>query len=569
MCLFRQHIPPSTNLTIRDTSNLTIQRSFLFARTIVGSGLPRLHRFRIKIFFFSHQNLTGPLFLLLSPSTETLGMASPASRCVLLDPGVPDYVFSIGPTEQGWASIDLKKKRYQGCGRYGPLLAESVKLYVRLAEEHPALSRLAICADKNIIRNIVAEELKKKKASKAAESSSPGLMVPDLAIRAIEFDKIDEISGVTARVEVADKNLMVLSLSFVFTSSKHYLLYDAIHASMSMIPIPNWCCDIYLPSNPLPVRYGDEYALVLFAKNYPYKREGRSTCIDLLYLWTPPKSSSPPTLLPPPPPPPREKMYPNPSGEPWHTRKPRFSKETPASFCHHVKFTSSSHAFWADLTKGVLCCRIKDLLDSFFVHFDFIELPPGCKSDALDDSDTGPAEMFRTMGCSTGDLIKFVSISFDDSVPEDDKTVTEWTLDMGTLQWTKGEELRFGTLWELDDFKKDGLPETEPVYPLLSMEEGDGGDLYFILSRPIMRWEDPAVHHVCRFNMTSKKLVSNPLSWRPDKIVPSGLLGCEFFRHLDSQRLVPDNRKMDAGKVQSWVEMESGNQFCDYTHSCF
>jgi hypothetical protein len=41
----------------------------------------------------------------------------------------------------------------------------------------------------------------------------------------------------------------------------------------------------------------------------------------------------------------------------------------------------------------------------------------------------------------------------------------EWTLDMDTLQWTKGEELRFGTLWELDDFKKDGLPETEPVYP--------------------------------------------------------------------------------------------------------
>ncbi|KAF2941390.1 hypothetical protein DAI22_03g343300 [Oryza sativa Japonica Group] len=289
-------------------------------------------------------------------------MVWPASRCVLLDPGVPDYVFSIDQTKQGWASIDLKKKRYQGCGRYGPLLAESVKLYARLAEEHPALSRLAVCADKNIIRDIVAEELKKKQAFKVA----------DLPIRAIEFGNVDEISGVTARVEVADKNLMVLSLSFVFTSSKlkHYLLYDAIHASMSMIPIPNWCCDIYLPSNPLPVRY--------------------------------------------------EKMYPNPSGEPWHTRKPRFPKETPASFCHHVKFTSSSHAFRADLTKGVLCCRIKDLMDSFFVHFDFIELPPGCKSDALDDSDTGPAEMFRTMGCGTGDLIKFVSISFDDSVPEDD-----------------------------------------------------------------------------------------------------------------------------------------------------
>ncbi|EAY91905.1 hypothetical protein OsI_13587 [Oryza sativa Indica Group] len=259
-------------------------------------------------------------------------MVWPASRCVLLDPGVPDYVFSIDQTKQGWASIDLKKKRYQGCGRYGPLLAESVKLYARLAEEHPALSRLAVCADKNIIRDIVAEELKKKQAFKVA----------DLPIRAIEFGNVDEISGVTARVEVADKNLMVLSLSFVFTSSKlkHYLLYDAIHASMSMIPIPNW--------------------------------------------------------------------------------KPRFPKETPASFCHHVKFTSSSHAFRADLTKGVLCCRIKDLMDSFFVHFDFIELPPGCKSDALDDSDTGPAEMFRTMGCGTGDLIKFVSISFDDSVPEDD-----------------------------------------------------------------------------------------------------------------------------------------------------
>uniref|UniRef100_A0A0D9ZDB5 Uncharacterized protein n=1 Tax=Oryza glumipatula TaxID=40148 RepID=A0A0D9ZDB5_9ORYZ len=52
--------------------------------------------------------------------------------------------------------------------------------------------------------------------------------------------------------------------------------------------------------------------------------------------------------------------------------------------------------------------------------------------------------------------------------------------------------------------------------------------------------------------MTSKRLVSNPLSWRPDKIVPSGTL-------IYSQRLVPDNRKMDSGKVQSWVEMESAN----------
>ncbi|KAF0915068.1 hypothetical protein E2562_033187 [Oryza meyeriana var. granulata] len=146
------------------------------------------------------------------------------------------------------------------------------------------------------------------------------------------------------------------------------------------------------------------------------------------------------------------------------------------------------------------------------------------------------------MDCTSGGSVKFVSISFDNSVPVADKTVTEWTLNTATWQWTKGEELR-------DDFKNQGLPETEPQFPLLSTEK-DGDALYFVLSEPRRLFHSPAVHHMCRFDMRSKRLLSSRLSWSPYMAFPTPLLGSEFFRYLENHHLGPVDNKGKEGMFQ-------------------
>ena len=157
--------------------------------------------------------------------------------------------------------------------------------------------------------------------------------------------------------------------------------------------------------------------------------------------------------------------------------------------------------------------------------------------------DTAPAEIYRTMGCTSGSSIKFVSISFEDSMPVDEKTMTVWTLAPASWGWTKDVELSLGSLWELEDFKKNGLPETQPVYPFLRKEEDEDNALYFTLSSsllgPISECGEPAVHHMCRFDMRSMRLESSPLSFPPDMIVPQRLFGSEFFRYLDRHVQVP------------------------------
>ncbi|KAF0915065.1 hypothetical protein E2562_033184 [Oryza meyeriana var. granulata] len=139
-------------------------------------------------------------------------------------------------------------------------MAESLELYARLAEKHPDRSQLAVCADEEIIRYID---------------------------HIVEFDEIHWMPSVTAFVRAADKNLLVVSISFAFSTAEYYFVYDATLASLSMIPLPRCCCTIHFPSNPLPVRYGDAYALVLFAKNYEYQGEEGFTYGDVLCLWSP------------------------------------------------------------------------------------------------------------------------------------------------------------------------------------------------------------------------------------------------------------------------------------------
>uniref|UniRef100_A0A0D9VZJ0 DUF1618 domain-containing protein n=1 Tax=Leersia perrieri TaxID=77586 RepID=A0A0D9VZJ0_9ORYZ len=283
--------------------------------------------------------------------------------------------------------------------------------------------------------------------------------------------------------------------------------------------------------------------------------EGSGYFHDVLCLWPPrPFSKGPPLIL---------GETPCPSIEPWCFKDALFPvgirmKE----LRHHVKFTSESHAFWADLMNGVLCCRCSEVLfgDDDSVRFSFIELPPGCECDNLDNSDTGPAEMFRTIGCTSDGSIKFVSIDFDDSVPDKEKTMTMWTLNMASREWIKDEEISLGALWELDDFNKNGLPKTQPLYPLfLRKEEDDTYTFYFVLTMPISECDKPqsdAVHHhMCRFDMRSKRIESSPLPWAPGRFYVRTLVRSEFFRYL--KRPVPDCGKGKKKSVNTQMKKAS------------
>ncbi|EEC77568.1 hypothetical protein OsI_16506 [Oryza sativa Indica Group] len=100
-------------------------------------------------------------------------------------------------------------------------MAECLKLYVRLADGDAGLdqSELAITANDGVIRSIIEEEL----------TEQTGCLKMDL-------HGIVRASCVTGYVEIADKNLIILAVSYSFARDNYYLIYDATLRSLSMIP---------------------------------------------------------------------------------------------------------------------------------------------------------------------------------------------------------------------------------------------------------------------------------------------------------------------------------------------
>lgn len=138
--------------------------------------------------------------------------SSPWPSWVLLDPNVSDYRFCIGPTAKGWKVVDFTNKNYGAGKKYGQLMAECLKLYVRLADGDAGLdqSELAITANDGVIRSIIEEEL----------TEQTGCLKMDL-------HGIVHASCVTGYVEIVDKNLIILTVSYSFALDNYYLIYDA------------------------------------------------------------------------------------------------------------------------------------------------------------------------------------------------------------------------------------------------------------------------------------------------------------------------------------------------------
>jgi hypothetical protein len=159
-----------------------------------------------------------------------------------------------------------------------------------------------------------------------------------------------------------------------------------------------------------------------------------------------------------------------------------------AEFPSKFKGDDGGHAFWANLLRGVMYCRIDTMLSASTgggspeLKFDFLRLPVEHRPCRISRAMAEDSDMYRTIGRSGETSIKFVTIDgFVQLLNFVDCTLKVWSLspDEDMTRWTK-RSLCLGSLAKQDEFKKAGLPtDMVPMYPSRSAEEDDV--VYFML----------------------------------------------------------------------------------------
>lgn len=401
--------------------------------------------------------------------------------------------------ESEWAIMECRdRKTYLRNDHVGDEVVYGLSLLVQIAEP-PDLSKLSIRLSEPPVQVAARPE-------EILDDGSSVLQLLDLPKRALNLH--------TSVQSVADD--LIVFTSCLRNRTHRYLVYDAIGKSLSMIPcLPNRC-DPSATFQPLPLRAGagGDYTIALLGRDMRSDRETtRRFFQDVLCLCPPPPSSRPP-------PPSSFSAF----TTPWQFKNPLFPPETPNRFKAHMVFSSGGQAFWANLAQGVLYCSCHDVLTGGYdVPFRYIPLPPECHLDPMKNQ----LRLCRTMNC-VKDSIKFASI---DMVPPDEAMMTTWTLTLATTQWHKDGELRVASLWELEGFKKAGLPKVKPTSPVLSMEEN--GVICFMLNAA-----EEGVYMVS-LNMHTKNIMSSTRL----SSCPTQPLGVEFPKHI--QNPVPPKRDRD------------------------
>jgi hypothetical protein len=196
-------------------------------------------------------------------------------------------------------------------------------------------------------------------------------------------------------------------------------------------------------------RPGDDrgtYALVNMAETSIYKGYGREPVEkhDVLYVW---RSSSP-----------------SPQWDLMITEFPYKFKggDVANSYRAVLAFTCGSYAFWANLLRGIMYCKVDAILsDSASSKLEFhsiklpVELSRPCRVSRELELDS---DMYQTIGRSGESSIKLVTIDgFVQLLNFADCTVKVWSLspEEDMTLWTKSF-LCLGSL--TDEFKKAGLP---------------------------------------------------------------------------------------------------------------
>jgi hypothetical protein len=346
-----------------------------------------------------------------------------------------------------WAKVKCLKKEAYGCGEHGDLIVEGLDLYVRGGPDDDQDFHPCMCIG----------------ASLRVRSCIGGQIDQDMA----------EIYGrhirISGGVYTVAGHVMVLRISFIARHDSsyfrsYYLVYDSAAAALSLLPhdVPGY----QITCTPFPVKHpGGKYSLVLTAEKFT--AEGPLHRVFLTW-------SQPPVL------PARLSKF-NSYKHGWVERSSLFQHVD--EFVPSVVFSHKRITLWCDLGLGFMYYDSSHFVLGDRPVGEFKYLPSGC--GARYSFDQPPMDMYRNMG-SVGNCIWFVIIEppkEEEDCPGE-TMVKVWAMDRLSQEgrWKLHSEFKMQTIWELDGFRKHGLPRTVPKFPIL--REQDHGILYMLLPEP-------------------------------------------------------------------------------------
>ncbi|TKV91011.1 hypothetical protein SEVIR_9G066300v4 [Setaria viridis] len=354
--------------------------------------------------------------------------------------------------------------------------------------------------------------------------------------------RINEHRGLGADayvIEAADERFLFLAVDLLLRDHdavgvrRYYLVYDAASPSLSMVPFLPEQCSVASTLRPLHVPRGGGglYDPILLARKpvppTPERLERRHE--EVVCVWTPAAAAE------------ERRARPDPDGVgPWKLMRRRFpEQENP--FTVNVIFSFGGQAFWVDLAQGLAHCAWPPATGGgAAVEFGFIGIPPGCPPDESWTkrlSDEFSMNRDRTMRFAAG-AIRFVCI--DRSRRLGDVTVTLWSLDMAARRWTKERSFRARELWRRWSFRRRGLPEMEPRFPVLMAD----GTLCLLVRNKPRTWDDERVEdYICNLDLESMSVrwsgrFRQYHCYERPVILPSGFFGKQL------RPLVPRKREL-------------------------
>lgn len=186
-----------------------------------------------------------------------------------------------------------------------------------------------------------------------------------------------------------------------------------------------------------------------------------------------------------------------------------------------------------------MSCDATDVLfGDYEVQFHYVPLPTGCLfgKDCLTRGSINLNRSRAISYCPADNSIKLVCIGKGCECkgcggPEapGDLVVSLWALDVATWQWRSedgGNGLRIASLWDMASFKKMGLPEVAPMFPILSTQEDGDNILSFKLHHSISGHV-----HLCSLNLrTNVVMLSDFLS---GSLTEPSMFASGFFKELN------------------------------------
>uniref|UniRef100_A0A0D9XXG2 DUF1618 domain-containing protein n=1 Tax=Leersia perrieri TaxID=77586 RepID=A0A0D9XXG2_9ORYZ len=150
----------------------------------------------------------------------------------------------------------------------------------------------------------------------------------------------------------------------------------------------------------------------------------------------------------------------------------------PNQWKSEIAFGYDDTMYWVDYNIGLIFCD--DVFESS-PKLQLIKFPLPVRKTRFGEHDPndnrGQLESFRTVGVSNG-KIKFVDVDNCHS-----HIIRTWTLKMPEMVWELEDMLDVNDLWASESFKKYGLHQWVPEYPVVSLLDPD--IVHFVLREPI------------------------------------------------------------------------------------